>query len=181
VKTRELFYVSNLLSISRILLVVPIYFLLRLETTKADYWAVFVMFVAGLTDQFDGRLARRWHQQTDLGRTLDPIADKIAVAVMAILLIQLRDLPLWFVVTIVARDLVILVLGLYIAYRTGIVVESNNLGKVTITAIAVVIVVYTLRVESVREIFLWVTVVLLAASSLGYLTKLKLLKQTRQA
>lgn len=177
-KIREVFYVSNILSFSRILLVAPIYYLLRLETTRTDYWAVFVMFIAALTDQFDGRLARRLHQQTDLGRTLDPVADKVAVAVMAFLLIQLRDLPLWFVATMIARDLIILILGLFIAYRTGIVVESNKLGKVAVTAIAVVIVAYTLRIDSVKEIFLWITLALLVASSLGYLTKLRILKQT---
>ena len=166
---RELFYISNILSLSRIILVIPVYYCLKIESTAGNLWAVFFMLLACLTDSFDGRLARRLHQQSDLGRILDPLADKIAVGILAILLVSLRDLPLWFVILVIARDLLILFAGLFIMYRTKHVVESNQLGKMTVTALAVLIIAYTLQApEALRLFFLWASVGFLLVSAIVY-------------
>ncbi|MCG8607559.1 CDP-alcohol phosphatidyltransferase family protein [bacterium] len=144
---------------------------LRLETWTGDILAVVVMVAAAVTDFFDGLLARKLDQKSDLGRVLDPIADKICVVVTAFLLIGLRDLPLWYFVLLVARDLGILVLGSLLVLKTQVMVESNWMGKVAVTAVAVVLVVFTLRVEIVKWPFLWISVALLAASTVSYLVK----------
>lgn len=171
-KIKEIFYISNLLSVSRIILLIPIYYLLKLQTTTANYSAVFLMVMAASTDTFDGRLARRLNQVSDVGRILDPIADKICVAVAAIILVTTRDLPLWFLILIVARDLAILLVGLFLALKVKVVVESNILGKVTVTALAVVIIAFTLELDQVKWFFLWCCFVLVAVSSVSYLWKL---------
>lgn len=169
---REIFYVSNLLSISRIFLLIPIYYLLKQQTSAGNYLTIAVMLLAAATDFWDGRLARRYHQQTDLGRVLDPLADKICVAAAAILLIGLRGLPLWYVVLILARDLMILIGGLFLMYKTKQVVESNWAGKITVGGLAVVIMTYTLNIEVVERPFLWISVGMVVISSLFYLIKM---------
>ena len=169
---REVFYVSNLLSISRIFLLIPLYFLLKQQTPSANYWVIFVMLLGAATDFWDGRLARRLQQQSDLGRIIDPVADKICVAVAVVLLVGLRGLPVWYVVLILARDLLILAGGLFLMQKTKQVVESNRPGKITVGGLAVVIMTYTLDIEVVERPFLWISVGMVAISSLFYLIKM---------
>ena len=97
-KIQEIFHMSNLLSIARIVLLIPIYYLLNLQTPKGNYLAVIVMVIAAATDTFDGRLARRLNQVSDFGRILDPVADKIGISVIAVILVTTRDLPLWYLI-----------------------------------------------------------------------------------
>ncbi|RMF63120.1 MAG: hypothetical protein D6743_11230, partial [Calditrichaeota bacterium] len=120
----------------------------------------------------DGKLARKLKQQSDLGRILDPIADKIAVALVAFLLVKLRDLPLWFLLLILARDLAILLAGLFLAVRSKIVVESNMIGKLTVSVIALMLILFTLRVDQAKWIFLWASVAMVVLSSISYAIKL---------
>lgn len=177
---REIFYISNLLSISRIVLLIPIYYFLRLQNATGNYLAVFVMILAAATDTFDGRLARRLNQVSDYGRILDPIADKICIGVIAVILVTIRDLPLWYVVLIISRDLAILLLGLLLAFKTKVVVESNIIGKVTVTALAIVVIAFSLGLDPIKWFFLWCSVVLVAASSVSYLMKMIPLLRKRE-
>lgn len=169
---REVFYVSNLLSISRVFLLIPLYFALKEQTPAGNYLAIGVILLAAATDFWDGRLARRYHQQSDVGRIIDPLADKICVAASAILLIGLRDLPVWYVVLLLVRDFVILLGGLFLAFKTKVVVESNVAGKLTVGALAVVIMSYILNIHAVEKLFLWMSVGMVAISSLFYVIKM---------
>lgn len=171
-RLRDFFYISNILSLARIVLILPIYFLLKMETTLGNYLAVLVMLIAALTDSLDGRLARRLEQKSDLGRVLDPIADKISIFIVALMLVELRDLPFWFFAVVVVRDIAILLFGILLAFKTKVVVESNKIGKVTVTALAVVMIVFTLQIELVKWPFLWITVGLLAISCVSYFLKM---------
>lgn len=168
---RELGYVSNLLSLTRVALLLPVFWLLKSGTTQGGYLAVGVMLLMAGTDFLDGALARKLNQRTDLGRVLDPLADKICVGVIGFLLISLRDLPLWYVLFLVARDLAILALGSYLVYRTKKMVESNWPGKVAVTGVAVVMIVFALNLEPVKWPFLWISVALVGVSSVSYLVK----------
>ncbi len=169
---KELFYISNILSILRIILLIPLYYLLTMSGEQHSYYAVALMLVMGSTDLLDGKLARKLKQQSDLGRILDPIADKIAVALVAFLLVKLRDLPLWFLLLILARDLAILLAGLFLAVRSKIVVESNMIGKLTVSVIALMLILFTLRVDQAKWIFLWASVAMVVLSSISYAIKL---------
>ena len=110
------------------------------------------MFGAAATDFWDGRLARKLAQMSDLGRVLDPIADKICVVVTAFLLVDLRGLPIWYLGLLIARDLGILILGYVVVTKTKVMVESNQLGKLAVTAVALALVIFILRLESVKLI-----------------------------
>ena len=91
------------------------------------YWGTAVFALAMLTDQVDGWLARRAGTSTDLGRILDPVADKILV--MAALVVLVPVFPAWMVAVIVAREF--LVSGLRLAaLERGVVVSARDLSKV---------------------------------------------------
>eukprot|EP00941_MAST-03F_sp_MAST-3F-sp1_P001345 g1345.t1 len=83
------------------------------------YKSVFAGFLlAGACDYWDGYLARRWNQQTVLGAMLDPLADKVLVASVALPMAYTGMLPLWLVSLIVGRDVILLSGGFWHRFRT---------------------------------------------------------------
>ena len=101
-----------------------------------DYWATGVFIAAMATDQIDGWLARRGGRTTALGSLLDPVADKILVLAVLIVLIDQHVFPGWMVAAIVAREF--LVSGLRLAaLERGVVIHARDLGKLKTWAQAV--------------------------------------------
>ena len=99
---------SNALCILRIFLLYPIYQGLSQNTPAGNRWALFLMTVAVLTDYMDGFLARRLKQVSDVGKILDPLADKLCVGLGIFALYQYYGLPLWITAVIIGRDILII-------------------------------------------------------------------------
>jgi CDP-diacylglycerol---glycerol-3-phosphate 3-phosphatidyltransferase len=93
-----------------------------------DYWATAVFAVAMATDWFDGRLARRSGRTSALGSLLDPVADKLLVLTVMIVLVGRGVFTGWIVAAIVARELLISGLRLA-ALERGVVLEARDLGR----------------------------------------------------
>jgi CDP-diacylglycerol--glycerol-3-phosphate 3-phosphatidyltransferase len=132
----RLWTLSNLLSLSRILFVAPISWLLTDPAPESRLQALFLILIAMATDLLDGLLARRLNQVTEFGKIIDPLADKIAAAVVVTMMTFHGLIPFWFVTLMIVRDIVILAGGLYIRRRKGKLLQSNMLGKWTITIVA---------------------------------------------
>ena len=93
-----------------------------------DYWATALFCVAMATDWFDGRLARRHGRTSPLGSLLDPVADKLLVLAVLVMLVGEGVAPAWMVAAIVVREL--LVTGLRLAaLERGVVLRARDLGK----------------------------------------------------
>jgi len=93
-----------------------------------SWWATGVFIVAMTTDWFDGRVARRRGRSSPLGSLLDPVADKLLVLSVLIVLIDQDVFPGWMVAAIVAREF--LVSGLRLAaLERGVVMHARDLGK----------------------------------------------------
>jgi CDP-diacylglycerol--glycerol-3-phosphate 3-phosphatidyltransferase len=93
-----------------------------------DYWATAVFCAAMATDWFDGRIARSRGRTSPLGSLLDPVADKILVLAVLVMLVDQRVAPGWMVAAIVVREL--LVTGLRLAaLERGVVLHARDLGK----------------------------------------------------
>ena len=100
------------------------------------YWATAIFIAAMATDQIDGWLARRAGHSTPLGSLLDPVADKILVLAVLIVLVGERVFPGWMVAAIVAREF--LVSGLRLAaLERGVVLHARDLGKLKTWAQAI--------------------------------------------
>ena len=86
-RKQDLFTIPNLMSYARILLI-PLFCWLYLtaETLPDYFWASAVVLLSSLTDLFDGKIARRFHMVTELGKVLDPVADKLTHAALAVCL-----------------------------------------------------------------------------------------------
>jgi len=121
----------NLLTLGRIAIVVIIVLILSDEGHAAGALAAVFFFLACLTDYYDGLLARKYSLTTTLGKFLDPLADKLLVAAILIMLVGMSReprVPGWLVVIVVGRE--IAVTGLRaIASGEGIIVSAEELGK----------------------------------------------------
>ncbi|MDD5729478.1 MAG: CDP-diacylglycerol--glycerol-3-phosphate 3-phosphatidyltransferase [Victivallales bacterium] len=88
-----------------------------------------VAIIAALTDLADGYLARKWNQITDFGKLMDPLADKIFVAGIMLIMVQFQLLPAWIAVIIISREF--LVTGLrMLAMQKNTVIAADIWGKV---------------------------------------------------
>jgi len=114
VSTRVL-TVPNMISLARLLLV-PVFAWLVVE--GHDAWALAVLLVSGASDWLDGVLARRMHQVTRLGQMLDPAADRLFILVTLVGLAWRDVIPVWLVVVLVSRDVVLAIMLLLLA-RAG--------------------------------------------------------------
>src|SRR5215470_3950254 len=119
--------VPNALTIGRLVLV-PIFVVLLATADDGHSWPAAIVFgVAGITDQVDGYLARRWHVESEFGKLADPLADRLMIDAAVILLVVYDRLP-WIALIILARDLV-LVLGSKFAIDRGYDFQVSWLGK----------------------------------------------------
>jgi CDP-diacylglycerol--glycerol-3-phosphate 3-phosphatidyltransferase len=116
------------LTIARALSVPVVIALYEWGFDNHDYWATGLFIAAMTTDWLDGRIARRRGHSTSLGTLLDPVADKLLVLSVLIVLIDRDVFPAWMVVAIVAREF--LVSGLRLAaLERGVVIAARDLGK----------------------------------------------------
>lgn len=119
---------SNQLTLFRIFLTILFVGVLTLPTSWS-FPAAFLLFsLAAFTDWLDGFVARRYQQCTNVGRLLDPLADKILVSGAFICLIPFHALPAWVVTIIISREFLITGLRL-IATEKGTIIAADQLGK----------------------------------------------------
>jgi CDP-diacylglycerol---glycerol-3-phosphate 3-phosphatidyltransferase len=116
------------LTVARAASVPVVVLLYELDFRGNEYWATLLFAVAMATDWFDGRIARRRGHTSPLGSLLDPIADKILVLAVLVVLVDRGVIPGWMVAAIVAREF--LVSGLRLAaIERGVVMHARDLGK----------------------------------------------------
>lgn len=96
---------------------------------EAYGWAFVVLTIAGVSDYLDGALARRWNQVSELGRLLDPFADRLTSVVVPITLAVQDIVPWWLVIVLLARDAVLAVAAASLLRRQRITLQVNYLGK----------------------------------------------------
>jgi CDP-diacylglycerol--glycerol-3-phosphate 3-phosphatidyltransferase len=134
-----------------------------------------VFLLASLTDFLDGFIARRRHQISNLGKLLDPAADKILVSAALISLIELDLAPAWMVMVILAREFLISAFR-SLAAGEGIVLAASWLGKtktaLQIIAISLLIIHDHLgEFELVAPVMLWLAMIATLVSGLEYLIR----------
>jgi CDP-diacylglycerol--glycerol-3-phosphate 3-phosphatidyltransferase len=116
----------NFLSFLRILLIPWFIYFLHAGQTGV---AIFIMVVALLTDWFDGRAARWTNEVSDMGKILDPLADKLCLASVAIYFLWKGELPVWFVLFVLLRDVIIFLGAAWIRHRHNVLTTSLWPGK----------------------------------------------------
>lgn len=134
--TRDIFTVSNMISMSRMLIPIPMAMIGIPESGKPDTLFTVLVVWAIISDYLDGIMARKLNQISELGKILDPLSDKISAAFLFIMAVWFDRLPLWFFGVMMLRDLLILTGSLVILKTHGKVAMSVMSGKITINVLA---------------------------------------------
>ena len=128
------FTVPNIITIVRFL-GTPLFVWLVLA--RHEYgWGVFVLAMMGCTDWIDGFVARRLNQASQLGRIMDPLADRVALVAVIITLVVAKILPLWLLLLLLVPDVVLLAVTLYY-FRGDAGLKVTMLGKTRTAALMV--------------------------------------------
>lgn len=159
---------SNLLSLTRIFLGIGIYFLIQ---SHLNYEAFILGILAMISDYADGYFARKRNEVSELGKVLDPLADKIGIGLGSIALHQAYGLPLWVVLFIIGRDVLILMGSIILVSRMPYVVPSEIPGKLAVTVIALMLLSYLFELTVVQKPLLYLSVIAILISFFWYAKK----------
>lgn len=140
-KFSEIWNLPNLLTYGRIVAVPLVAGFLMWDTYAARWIALAIYVAAAITDFFDGYLARKWQQQSSLGRMLDPIADKVLVSVVLLVLAAspiLYDGHLWAAIIILSREVLVSGLREYLGeLQVSVPVTQIAKWKTTVQLVAI--------------------------------------------
>jgi CDP-diacylglycerol--glycerol-3-phosphate 3-phosphatidyltransferase len=186
-KTASIWNIPNILTLLRIAAIPVLVLLLLSPSRDAGFWAAALFAAASITDWLDGYLARRLGIVTVFGKFLDPIADKLIVMAVLIMILPYDRVPAWMVLVILGREMIIT--GLRgIASSEGIIIDASDLGKFKtifqIVAIIGLLLHYdyhwffavdnpylTVNMHNVGMFFLWIATIITVWSGLDYLVK----------
>jgi len=141
---------ANRLTVSRLVLTILFVAALNSSWIYSSTTALIIFILAGITDFFDGEIARRYGEVTNFGKLMDPLVDKIMMAAAFISLVPLGAIPAWAATTVVARDFLITGLRLMASAR-GLILPAERLGKHK-TSWQIITVVFFLVLLSAREL-----------------------------
>ena len=173
-KLSQIFTAPNQLTLLRMIFVPFIV----IHLVEGRYlWALVVFVVAGFSDGLDGLLARTLHQQTLLGQYLDPIADKLLLSTMFLVLSILHKIPWKFTVVVFSRDVSILAASAVLFaiaglrnFRPSIFGKANTFSQIAAVFFVLLFEIYAQRwVWTARTWFLRATFFFTVASALHYL------------
>ncbi len=167
----------NLLTLLR-LIFVPVTVIAVIEGKYG--WALALFITAGITDALDGLLARLLEQKTVLGQYLDPIADKLLLSTMFLVLASRHRIPAWVTVLVFSRDIIILIVCTLL-YAIGVmrVFRPSLFGKAnTVVQVATVPLVMLHEISSApwimeaKRIGIYLTIALTVVSGIHYVVRL---------
>jgi len=139
-------------------------------------WAFFAFLLAGVTDALDGYMAKKFGWQTELGAYLDPIADKALLVSIYIVLGLSGHLPVWLVIAVVSRDLLIVgaimlswMLERPVKLRALFVSKVNTVFQIVLAALVLGDLGLELGLAQLTQITVWITGALTVLSAAAYL------------
>ena len=167
----------NKITFSRVLLVPVFIIMFYVDIPNNQIYAGLIFIIAALTDTLDGYLARKNGQVTNLGKFIDPLADKLLVSAALILLVEAGTILGWVVITIIAREFTITGFRI-IAASEGVNIAASSLGKFkTITQLIAIILLLFDNIFFERfnipmdQIFLYISLIFTVLSGYDYIYK----------
>lgn len=173
IKFKKIYTVSNIISFFRILLAIPIFYFISNvnEIHGARHILLGLYFLVYLTDIADGYFARKFNQISELGKIIDPLADKILVILVVTYLYYYEIIPAYYFYIIVLRDILIFTGGIFVSKKIGKVLPSNYFGKITVISIGAFIIIVTMgltETDLIYSIFLYLSIILSFISVIVY-------------
>lgn len=165
----RVFTIPNLLSLIRILLI-PVFVILYFR--EDTLWAAVILVLSGLTDTLDGYIARHFNMITNLGKILDPIADKLTQAVVALCLCVRLPAVIPLLVLLVLKEGIMSVAGILVLRRTGKPFGAYWWGKVSTiiyyVAITVLVLFRSVFPDYAIQLLIWIPFAALLFSLIMY-------------
>lgn len=165
--------IPNFITLARVLSVPVIFWLL---VSGKSQLAFFVFLFAGISDAVDGYLAKRFNWTTELGAYLDPLADKLLIVSIYIALGVSQQLPLWLVIAVVSRDILILLAVLLswlmdqpVRIKPLMVSKINTAAQLVLAATVLADEGFGLGLETTRLVLVWIAGALTILSLVAYL------------
>jgi CDP-diacylglycerol--glycerol-3-phosphate 3-phosphatidyltransferase len=169
---------SNKLTLFRIGAIPLVVFLLIIYPDRwTSFAAALIFLLAAISDALDGHLARRRNTVTNVGKLLDPLADKLLVCTALIILIPLGRVEAWIVAVIIGREMAVTTLR-GVAGAEGVVIAASRLGKfknlAQLSATNILILHYPyffLNTHLLGTILIWIALVLTIWSGFDYFAR----------
>jgi CDP-diacylglycerol--glycerol-3-phosphate 3-phosphatidyltransferase len=176
VKKGAFWNLSNKLTLFRISAIPLIAFLLLFAGKGTSFAAALIFLLAATSDALDGYMARRRNTVTNVGKLLDPLADKLLVCTALIMLTPLERVSAWIAAVIIGREMAVTTLR-GVAAAQGVVISANRLGKLKnlaqMSATNLLILHYpyfSLDIHKIGTILLWLALILTIWSGIHYFT-----------
>ena len=165
----------NMLSLFRVILVPVILVFLTLRgqlgyvmgLNVGDCIAAVVFIIASITDAVDGYIARKRNIVTNLGKFIDPLADKILVIAVLTALVELHRFPAWMVVVIISREFIVSGLRM-VAASEGVVIAASKGGKLKTVTQIIGIILLLFNIPGAMAV-MWLAVLLTVWSGIEYI------------
>ena len=150
-----------------------------LNISIANWLIILIFAVASYTDHLDGKIARKENMITNFGKFMDPLADKLLVCSAMICLVDLKLIPSWIVIIIIAREFIISGFRL-VASDNGVVIAASYWGKfkTTFQMLMIIFTIFNIYLENdvldvISNILVYVALALTVISLIDYMLKNK--------
>ncbi len=164
---------ASKITIARICLIPIFIIFFNIGGMFGNITALFIFLIAAATDGVDGYVARKYNQVTDMGKFLDPLADKLLVTAALVCLVEINKISAWMVVIILAREFIVTSLRT-IAAAKGRIIAANMWGKVK--TVVQIITVSILMISDISLLNLTAAIlmtIVTALSGIDYIVKNK--------
>lgn len=174
--SKDLMTIPNAISFVRILLITPFvaFFIAGKYITMNYIPAVVILAISGISDFLDGMIARKFHQESELGKVLDPLADKLTLIAVGVCLIFIEPYVLPLMIIMVLKDILMIIGGTIIINKGVIPPKSSWYGKVSTfmfyisVGMVVSMAVFNYRNETLSLTILGVTAGMMIFSLVNY-------------
>ncbi len=157
--------VSNIISFFRIVFALVLYYLILQQYVMGS---LLLAILSIISDYADGYFARKRNEISELGKILDPLGDKVMVGLASVALYQSFGLPLWVVIVIIGRDILIVLGSLILMPRIKQITASAFPGKIAVTIIALLLLAYLLKIQILYLPLQILTIIIICFSFLYY-------------
>jgi cardiolipin synthase len=165
--------IPNLITLMRFVLVPAVVFAML---TGELEWALVGFLVAGISDGVDGFIARQFNQRSELGAYLDPMADKLLLVSVFVVLGFMSELPLWLVIAAVSRDALIVaavllstIMARPVAMKPLFVSKANTAVQIVLAGLVLGELALDVSLGPARTLLIWTSGLLTVASAAAYL------------
>ncbi len=171
----DIFTWSNLISFTRVIVVVPIIYLHYINDFNINMAIILLIAYGAISDYLDGLVARWRNEISELGKLLDPVSDKLMAFFLFLYTVIIGWIPVWYFVIGVARDLLIMAGSAHIKKHRGKVAMSIMSGKISVNVMALywLSVFFFREAETIHTVLLTTSVLIMAYSFIEYWVRYK--------